>query len=345
MPFRKKLITLSSLCAVLLIVYILTFVLSPEQRASRGSQWAPLTARGAENISSIEIHGSDTVFLVKDGDGNWFVQYREEGLPSPINFPARKSKIDDLTSALTTKAAWPVRSRSASSYTKFGVDAAAGNRIIAKQDDITLLDLSIGGTDTTGKEIYILSGGEEAVRSGADIFSTFLTGGRASWGDMRLFPDHDQKGLSVDSVQRIRIIPPPLLNVFTGVATENTPPPVPATTPYSIVRDNGIWKFDGGGESSDTIDSSIVDSAVRFMLDCAAEDFIPKLNASDLSMNNNAPRIIIESGDGTTQTITLGDKVDDKQSASVSNSAYVYALSDWAVSRLWRDRNDYLVKE
>lgn len=342
MPFSKKIIALSSLCAALLLAYILTLVLSPQQRASRNAQWAPLTKRSAENASSIEIRGNDTVFLIKGEDGNWFVQYREEAAPAKINFPGRKSKIDELLSALATKGAWPVRSRSSSSYIKFGVDDDTANRIIVKQGEITLLDLSVGGADTTGKEIYIRSGGEESVRSGADIFSTFFTGGRASWADTRLFPDHDQKGLSVDSVQRVRIIPPPLLSVFTGDETQEPSSPVAAKTPYSIVRDNGIWKFDG---SDDGVDSSIVDSAIRFILDCAAEDFIPSLNAGDLLADNNAPRIIIETGDGTTQTITLGGTLGDKQSAALSNSNYVYALSDWAVSRLWRDRNDYLAKE
>jgi hypothetical protein len=341
MVFKQKLIALSSLCAALLAIYIATFVFSSEQDALRKSQWAPLARKNAPNVNSIEIRASETIFLTKDGEGAWFIQYQDEASPLKNNFPARPSKIDDLLTALTNRGAYPVRSRASSSWTKFGVDDAA-NRIIAKQGEATLLDLSIGGADATGKEIYIRSGDEESVRSGPDVFSTFLTEGGASWADTRLFPGHDQKGLSVDSVQRMRVIPPPLLSVFTGDDAEETSPAIPAKTPYSIVRDNGVWKFDGSGES---VDSPAVDSAIRFVLDCSADDFIPQLDAERLLANNNAPRIIIESGDGTTRTIVLGDKIDDKHSAALSNSNYVYALSDWAVSRLWRDRNDYLAEE
>ncbi|MDR2864764.1 MAG: DUF4340 domain-containing protein [Spirochaetaceae bacterium] len=329
MIFKKKLFLLSFLAGALVIIYALTFLLSNENRVSRSSRWSALDAKAADSADTIQITGTDAISLVKI-NAEWFVKYEEN------NFPARRSKIDDLLSALTRVAPYPVRSSSSSSYQKFGLDEESADRILVQEGQLTLLELYLGNADAAGKEIFLRSGGGE-VRSGEDIFSGFLAGSRSAWYDTRLFPDHDKTGLTVDAVQRFRVIPP------TG-ASDGDASAFPATTPYSLVRSEESWKFDGSDEN---IDAPTVNAAIRFILDCGGDDIISCFDPSDPDFsekNNAAARIILETGDGSNRVITLGEKVNDKYSAAVTGSKYIYSLADWTLARLWRDKNDYLAK-
>jgi hypothetical protein len=328
MPFKKKLITLSSLAGALLIIYVLTFTLSPQTRASRAARWTPLDGKAALTAASIELDGAETehITLVKDG-GAWFVRTWDGEDKSEQKIPARAERVDDLLSALTREDFYPVRSKSASSWEKFGVGESPASKIVVKETGKeNPLELYFGNPDASGNEIYLRRAGEDAVRSGADNFSAFVNGGGASWRDTRLFPDHDKQKLTVESVQRLRVI--------SGAPEEA----------FSIVRAQGGWQFDGGTEA---LDSAAVTSAIRFILDCSADDFIPEPSPSAPEISGSATSagtIILETGDGTTRTLTLGPKIDGKQSARVSGSPYTYALADWTVSRLMRGKSEYLAK-
>jgi hypothetical protein len=252
-----------------------------------------------------------------------------------------------MFSALTTKAPYIVHSNSASNYAKFNVADNAEKSITIKQGDVTLLQLYIGSAETSGNGIYVRKAGESAVRSGKDIFSAYTTGERSSWGDTRLFPNHDALGFSVDSVQMIRVIPPAPSGAIPLEPAEAGESPIKASLPYSIVRDGSAWKFEGAG-SAEELNGSTVDEAVRFMLDSGGEDFVTEITAGDASFaasNAGAGRVLLDTGDGKTYSVTLGPKINDKYTALSTQTAaggYVVSLNDWTVSRFWRDKNDYV---
>jgi hypothetical protein len=358
MTFKKKVIILCGLSAVLLVSYILTFVLSSTERAARGAQWAPLTKEDVANADSIEIktdwqeepQGDALVegnnlpegnLLFVKVENNWFIQLEGK------NYPARSSRIDDMFDALTKKAPYIVHSNSESSYAKFQVADDAKKVITIKRGDLSLLKLYIGSGEASWNSIYVRKGGESAVRSGKDIFSAYTTGGSNAWCDTRLFPEHDALGLSVDAVQRIRVVPPASSIAATTAEGES---PIKASSPYGIVRDGKAWKFDGA-VSGEELNGSAVDEAVRFMLDSSGESFVTDVSTNDASFaesNADAGRVFLEIGDGKTYSVTLGQKVNGKYTALSTLTAaggYVVSLSDWTVSRLWRDKNDYVASE
>jgi hypothetical protein len=107
-----------------------------------------------------------------------------------------------------------------------------------------------------------------------------------------------------------------------------------------LVRDKAGWKFDGSDEK---VDTSTVESAVRFMLDATAEDFATGVSADNAAFSaSGAGSIRIETGAGTAKTITLGPKQGERLTVKVSGSSFVYSLADWTVSRLWRAKADYV---
>ncbi|MDR3302340.1 MAG: DUF4340 domain-containing protein [Spirochaetaceae bacterium] len=321
MPYNKKLITLAGITGALVIIYVLSFVLSPQTRASRAARWTPLDGKTALVAAAIELEGigRERVTLIKEGEA-WFVSTEEGAEEGAQKKPARSDRVDDLLSALTREDFYPVRSRSASSWEKFGVSENPASKIVVKDaGKEKLLELDLG--EVSGNEIYLRRAGEDTVRSTADIFSAFVSGGGASWRDTRLFPDHDKQQLTVESVQRLRVAPS---------APEE---------PFSIVREKGAWQFDGSAEA---VDSAAVTAAIRFILDCSGDDFIPDLAPFANQFSGSAGKIILEIGDGTAHTLTLGPKFEGKQSARVSSSPYIYGLADWTVSRLFRGKSEYV---
>jgi hypothetical protein len=303
MPYKKKLVVLSSTIVGLVIIYVLSFVFSNENRASRSAKWAALAE--PESAMEINITGGDDISLERTNE-NWFLKYNSK------TYPAKKSRVLDLFSALKTKGQYAVRSHSEASYEKFGIGK---NKIVLKKGENTLLSLYLGNVDATGKEIFLRKEGDNAVRSGKDIFSEFVTGSRQSWYDLHLFPDRDK--LDIDKIQRVSI-------VKKDGETKSE---------YSLSRNENGWKLDGS-----TADPSAVDSALRFILDSSGEDF-----ADSSEVLPEEGRLVLEIGDGSSRSITLMKKnSDEKYSAVVSDSKYVYILGDWTVSRIWKAKEDYL---
>ncbi|GHT73883.1 hypothetical protein FACS1894124_3020 [Spirochaetia bacterium] len=81
---------------------------------------------------------------------------------------------------------------------------------------------------------------------------------------------------------------------------------------------------------------------IRAVLDAEADDFVP--TAAPDAFNDG--KIVLEFWDGSSRTIRLGpelpetpgvENADARRSAAISGSPYVYALSSWTVTRLFRD--------
>ncbi|MDR2481233.1 MAG: DUF4340 domain-containing protein [Spirochaetaceae bacterium] len=317
MRYKDKLTALLLVAGVLFVIYVLTFVLSPENIARRNSQWTPLDAKSIEAAGVIELRGGAASHLEKTG-GAWRVMYEGK------SYPAKQSRIEDLFSALTRKADYPVRASTGEAYEKLGVDEGASDKITVKDDNKkVLVELFFGVTDATGN-IYIRSAAEKEVRSGTDIFSAFISGTHKNWFDLSLFPEHDSAGFTTESVQQIIVNPP----VNSGGVS------------YTLIRAGDGWKF----QSSENAVKSSVEPAVRYILDASGEDFIPADSVLNAVFGAENGSVIVENGDGRRFTLSLGPKVDDKQTVKVSGSEYIYALSDWTFGRIWQNKDAFVEK-
>ncbi|GHV20437.1 hypothetical protein FACS189494_04190 [Spirochaetia bacterium] len=326
MQYKQKLYILSGICSALFIALVLTFVLDPEKSAARSAAWTPFNSKNTEKVEQIELNGNETVNLHKVND-KWFVNFED------ADYPARKEKIDDLFAGLTKSGAYAVRSKSESSHDKLGLGTDSAERIIFRGANNTVLfDLFVGNMDTSGKEIYVRRAGESEVRSGADIWTPYLNGARTSWYELNFFPNHDKSGLTVENVQRLLVYPPiqePDEAGNTTAKKEN----------FVLARADGGWQIEG--VSAIKVDTPKADSYVRFILDSSGDDFISALKVTDPPFNTEGTgRLVIEFGDGTRKTITLGEKFNEKNTAVISGVPYVFSLADWTVNRIWQDYNE-----
>ncbi|WP_461248340.1 DUF4340 domain-containing protein, partial [Treponema sp. R6D11] len=153
----------------------------------------------AGSPAKIIISGQgEEVEIVKKGN-KWFV------LRDGTEYPARQLRIEDFVAIFTSKKPWPVRSTSASSHEKLGIDNQSAIRITLYEENSTLLNLLLGSEDVTGREIYIRRYDQNEVRSGENIFASYLTGSSTAWFNLRLIPESEDGKVAVDSIQRLSV--------------------------------------------------------------------------------------------------------------------------------------------
>ncbi|MDR2468073.1 MAG: DUF4340 domain-containing protein [Spirochaetaceae bacterium] len=321
MPYKKKVLVLSSIAGALFIIYVLSFVFSGESRARRTARWAPLASKTAQLATKVVLKGSEgEVKLEKDGE-IWQVRVDDE------LFPAKQARIDDFFAALTATAEYPVRATSENAGQKLGFDEAA-DKITIYEGETTSIELVFGTMDATGKEIYLRSG-DGPIRSGIDNFTVYLGGAAKAWFDLALFNSTSKP--AVDSIQRM-------------VVTFSQEPDAakPSPTPYTLVRTKDGWQF----ESGEKADTSTVDATIRFILDAQGDDFMAlSMTPAGADFSGKYGQVLLETGDNTSISVILGQQYADKKMAKTSGRDYIYALSDWTIERIWQDKTKLAEKK
>jgi hypothetical protein len=327
MVYKKKLIVLSSLTGFLALVYLATLFFDPERVSSRNAAFLWLEPKVQDQADGIELSRPGAwdkpLVLVRRGS-SW------HALIDGAEFPAKNARVEDLFRALAARDAYPVRGSDASSHERLGLSENRAARILVKGGaGLPLLDLLIGSNDAAGREIYMRKNGQNEFRSGEDKLSSYVNGTETSWYSLGLFSGQPAPP-DAALVQRIIVNPPPPEN-----------PEDAALEPLVITRKGSGWSIEG--MEDDTVDGPQVDSYLRGILDAEAENFIPGLAAAAAGFNDG--RITLELGDGSSLGIAVGavqgtaPENEGRKAATASGSPYVYALADWTVSRLFRERS------
>jgi hypothetical protein len=321
---------LGSLVGVLAVVYALTVVFDPERVNTRSASYAWLDAKAVSQADSVYIKGADGEVTLMKKDGSWFVA------DNGRQYPAKDVRIADLVGLLSKKADYPVRSSDVASHERLGLVDGTAKRIFVKAGTTTLLDLLVGDIDASGSEVYLRKSSQNQVRSGTDALLSYLSSGKTAWYNLRLLSDTEK--ITLDSVQRILITPPPAEAVPpTDAASSGTVALSPPPAPFILTRSNGGWTLSGGASGAPAeADTPKTESYIRAILDAAGDDFAPQTDASMQSIG----RIVLELGNGTNRVINVWLLPDgNKRAASVSSSAYTYTLASWTLDRLFRDES------
>jgi hypothetical protein len=317
MTYKKQFTVLAGIIAALAVIYILTLIFDPERVGSRSAAYSWLEPGQSDKISGITIAKTDeTITLVRNG-GKWFVSHNGK------DYPARDMRIEDFIAALSKRAPYPVRSSSASSHERLSLTEAQATRVtVAAGAGLPLLNLLIGQADLTGQSIYLRKQGQNEVRSGEDIFSSYTRSSLTSWYNLRLFPESESGKLTAANVQRLIVYPP---NDGT-----NVPPQI-------FTRSGKEWTFNFELANPDM---GRVDNYIRDILNTSGDDFADYITPSDPSFNHS--RIVLELGDGAIRTIRFGPPEENGELlATVSGSDWVYTIPSWASPRLFVDTETF----
>jgi hypothetical protein len=314
MIYKKKVSVLSGIIAALALIYILTLIFDPERRGARSAAYSWLNSAETGKISGITItSGDETINLARNG-GKWFVSHDGK------DYPAKTARVDDFIAALAKRAPYPLRSSSASLHERLSLTDDQSTRVtVAAGAGPPLLSLLIGQTDITGQNIYLRKQGENEVRSGEDIFSTYTKSTAAAWYNLRLFPDSENGKLDAAHVQRLIVYPP-------SDNGGDAPPQI-------FTRKGKEWTFNFELANPDM---KKVDNYIRDIINTSGDDFAASVTPSDPLFNNS--RIILEQGNGGINTVRLGPPDEEgKRYATVSGSDWVYSIPEWTGWRLFPD--------
>ncbi|MDR1655419.1 MAG: DUF4340 domain-containing protein [Treponema sp.] len=320
MVYKRKLIILLSLAGILLLANILVTLINSGWASSRSSSFSWIDPRSEGRIDGIEIRGTaEEVSLIRRNN-LWYVH--NEGR----DYPAKQERVEDFLALFTRKQEWPLRSSSSSSHARLGVGEAEAERITLKAGaGLPLLDLLSGVTDATGREIYLRKAGEDAVRSGEDGFSSYLSGSLTSWYNLRLFPAAEKGGPRPSDVQRVTLEFPPAARDEAEGSTVQA-----ASLALTFTRDGNNWNMSGADTA---VERTKVESWLQGILNTEGENFAPAQAGP-----YDSGRVSLELGNGSVLVIGFSPQdASGKRNVTVSGSNELYILADWAVSRIFRE--------
>jgi hypothetical protein len=307
MVYRRKILILSSLTALLSLLYILSLVFDPQRSFSRSSAYAWLEGRLLDQADRILIESPGLALNLLRRNNVWLVS--REG----NEYPARQLRVEDLLAALSRRAAYPVLAASASSHRQLGLEEGISRITVKGGAGLPLLDLLLGKGGSTGREIYLRKANSNEVRSGEDIFTVYTGSAPASWYDLRLFPEGPETG----DLQRLTVYP---------LAGEG---------PLIFTRRGKGWNLEGLDVPMP--DTGRIESYIRGVLGAEGEDFAPPPDASEPFPAEG--RLVLELGNGTVLSLKVGPAEADtkRRYAELSGSPYRYVLAAWTVERLFRN--------
>jgi hypothetical protein len=313
MTYNNKKTFLISLIAVLALLYAGSLVFSSLRSGSRASSFVWIDPKLALKIHRIAIETADGTVELAKKNNKWFI------LHNGIEYPARQTRVEDFIGIFTQRAAWPVRSESASSHARFGLDAGA-ERVAVSGENSVILDMLLGDDDITGREIYVRKNGHDEVRSGSNAIRAYVTGNITGWYNLRLIPESEDGQIDADSVQR--------LTVSNGGET------------LVLSRKNRAWTVSGLEDAK--VDQGVVENYIRTVLNIEGDNFSIFDEDYDFG-NGNRNYVSLEFGNGVIKRIIFSEPDEDgRRIATVTESGeYYYSIPPWAITRLFRDVSSF----
>ena len=304
MTYKKKLYILIAVTAVLALLYTGSLIFNSDF-AARRSFFVWLDSETAKKTTRIVIKSYTGEYEISMQNNLWFILHDEKV------FPARQIRVQDFLNALTTRSSWEVRSSSASSHERFGVDDMSASRITLYADNSVILDLILGGNDVIRNETYFRRYGQNEVRSGDSSISTYINSSLTGWYNLRLLSGADGEPVDISTVQRVSVYTPEEVQTFT--------------------RRNRSWVITEIEIANPDI--SALESYIRTILSTEGDSF------SDISWEDpilDHSRIVLELGYGRALTIRLSEGDESgRVFAHVSGSDYVYSIPSWSAQRLF----------
>jgi hypothetical protein len=301
MQYKKHVNILLILIAILSISLFFSFVLDPEAKDTRASSYTWLDSRYSAKANKIVISGGSEKKELFKKDGQWFVSYNEN------IYPARALRIEDFLGLLTARGTYPVRSKSASSFERLGLDDNSALRVTVSTDNTVLLDLLLGDYDAAGRGVYMRRYGQNEVRSGDNKLSGYVTSAVNSWYNLKLVPESEDGKIDIDNVQRF--------SVYSGEESQ------------VFSRRNKTWVLSTSGNP----DQSGIDAYLRTIINLEADDFPEE--SGGLQFTN---RIVLELGNGKVITIQISESDEAGRRYAETGNGYIYRIPSWAAARLFR---------
>jgi len=321
--YKNKLYFLIILIAVFVLLYSGSLIFESGVTSGRSS-FVWLDSKAAEKAGRIaaivQLNEEEQVeFDLSKRNNKWFITVNDK------SFPARQIRVQDFLNLLTARSAWQVRSTTASSHERFGLNEKASRITIYGDDSFAaetiLLDLMLGNDDELKNETYFRKADQNEVRSGDRSVKTYLTSPVSNWFNLRLIPESDAGKVDLSDVQRVTVTTPSETQIFT--------------------RWNRSWTITG--IQLTTPDIPAIENYLRIIINAEGDSFDADVSRDNTEFEHS--RIVIEMSNARIITISLNEGDESgRRLAKVSGSSYegyIYSIPQWSAGRLFRDGTSF----
>ena len=343
MAYKKRFYILIALIAGLALLYTGSLIFNSDLAAKR-SFFVWLDAKTAGQTTKIIINSqAGEIELSKQNKNNlWFV------LHDGKVFPARQMRIQDFLDAVTARASWQVRSSSASSHERFGLDNESASRVTLYAETSVILDLLLGNDDYLRNETYFRKYGQNEVRSGDSVIKSYINSQAGSWYNLRLVSNADGGQIDISSVQRVTVNQSePAAEPHSGEGSRAAEIN-PAASTQIFTRRNRSWVVSGFEVKNPDIPA--IESYIRVILNTEADSFSDTVTSEDPMLNYN--RVTLELGSSKVVTIRLSQSDENGRvfahvtyTDNDDYSRYVYSIPSWSAGRLFMPAESFELQQ
>jgi hypothetical protein len=293
MRYEKKVSLLAGSLAILLLIWAVGLVFSPDRRSARAESASLLTGK-PDAAAAIELSGTEKLSFVKEGAA-WFLTEADK------RYPAQGERIANFLDSIASVKRLGKIAGSKDAWASFGLEEEKAKRVLVKdKNSKTLADFSIGGYGPTGKEVYLRRASSDATYSVESGPNSYLSYGRKSWLDLSIFAS----GTKESDVQSMAL--------RASIALDGKGKPGLALD-YRLTRDKTGWTGPSGA-----LDTLAVDGLVRSILALEGEDY---LVAPASAFSPVAARIELGLGNGQSRVVEVGSPLPVADSAAAPAAA------------------------
>ena len=321
LSFRRKVLILGVLIAVLAGIYIAGLLFSPA-RVGRRQAESPLIAgfnrQQRDQVAEIRISGDQgNLKLLKRGD-SWI-------LPGPQReYPASAIKIESFLDFLADLTRSRIVTSNPDAWEEFEVHSDATRRIqLLDSTGGQLTEIIVGKSAVGSEDNYVRLGGSNEILLTARSFDYYLNVEERFWAYLRIFPE-DLEGQSI-----MRITVDSSLR-FEGQDSD----PLQYTLVLSSEQP-AVWRLVERPEVD--LDDSKVDLLAGNLADLEGSEFAHGVSAEESGLADPAARILLSTVDDRDFRLLVGKEAGDGQYyVSLENGIFTYKVSEWRIKGIFK---------
>jgi len=331
MNFKTKVITLSSVLAALVLLYVGALIFSPASVAARRASKPVVPGLDAQSVARIELFaGNDTAnptVLHKDSGGTWQVEVNGTA------YPARGGRITGFLDIIKGLQHDREVTSNADLFKQFNLTDTGANHLVLK--DAAGKDVAnvLVGKQAEQGGVYVRRAGQNQVYLSQGNLPFYFQQNSAYWEDLKLFPD----SVTSDSVQRIAYSGSVDLGQGDGKIQVD----------YTVYRDqdengNEIWVL--ASDLTHKLDQDLVTGVAASLGRIEAQQYA-SADAGSTGLDNPQLTMTIMTSEGKRYRLLVGNHADQKDRFYVkvtgegvqtdsNGTPYTYLISNYWLGRV-----------
>jgi hypothetical protein len=320
MRYERKVAALSSALGILLVIWVLGVIFSPERGLAR-SESVKLVSGKIADAAAIELTNPDAeaIKLEKSGD-SWSL------VDGTARLPVQGSRVKNLLDSIAEPGRLRVVGRSKAAWTDFKLEDDKAKRVlVTSKDGAAIADVYIGAYSSAASGVYVRRAGSELSYVADSSLASYIGYGRSSWLDLKVLGS-----LTAADVQSV--------SMRAKIALDGAGK-TPLSFEYSARRDGQSWKI-GASEA----DAQAVESMIRSIVSVQGEDIAASPPSDAFSAVSAHIEIALSSG--VSKVIEVGaPAADERFYLRAAGNPLVYLASAYSLRSMLKPPADLIKKK